>query len=184
MPTPTFSLYGRWALGSIALSLWLLACPGSIPDSKPFFAAREGIAIVEAAPTDATPNEPSETSSEISPESLPTEQIPESDLPAGCDPPKLFATSCTDAYCHDDVTKSASLDLKSTGIAARILGAESSICKGSKLLDPQAPLDGVFWKKISPPAPCGAPMPLGKDPLTTEAKDCLKAWLLSISKTP
>lgn len=178
MPTHTTSFFLRSSLGVLALSLLLAACPGKITDSKPFFSAREGITIVEGPTPDGSAPEP--TQETTTPEITLPETSPDNGLPAGCDPPKIFAASCADSYCHDDVTKSAGLDLKSSGMGARIVGADSTICSGQKLLDPQQPLEGVFWKKINPPAPCGAPMPLGKDALTTEAKECIKAWLQSL----
>ena len=168
------------ALGLLLSGVTSLACPGSIDDPAPFFAARERIAIVDSPPQENPPEVPDTIPTEQSAEPM-TEQFTENPLPTGCVPQEIFARSCLDSGCHNQASSAGSLDLESAGIAQRILSQPAVICKGSLLVDPNAPLEGIFWRKMAGPVPCGAPMPLGKPALTQDEKDCLQAWLLAIS---
>lgn len=105
----------------------------------------------------------------------------------------LFATkNCTLSGCHDSASGSAGLDLKSAGLADRLLnkgptagvGSVESSCvgMGKIYLKPNTnPSEGLLIDKLTANFGCGARMPQSGTPLTDSQMACVRSWALTVT---
>lgn len=103
------------------------------------------------------------------------------------------AKNCTLGGCHDSASGSAGLDLKSAGLAARLLdkgpaagvGSVESSCTGMSkvyLKGGSNPATGLLLDKLTPTfGGCGARMPSGGTPLTDSQMECVRSWALTVT---
>jgi hypothetical protein len=102
------------------------------------------------------------------------------------------AKQCTLSGCHDSAAGSAGLDLKSAGLADRLLGkgpvagvgSVPSSCAGLGkiyLLASRNPSMGLLIDKLTGNPGCGVRMPLGGSPLTTSQMECVRSWALTVT---
>jgi len=89
---------------------------------------------------------------------------------------RIFVESCRGTGCHSANGGQQDLDLVSPGVAARVVGVPGIGCV-SILADPANPEASLLYQKLSPTPPCGAPMPLGRAPLSDEDAACVLAWI-------
>jgi hypothetical protein len=95
---------------------------------------------------------------------------------ASCpDVPTLLAATCGSAGCHDATTKAESLDLVSSGVAARLIGVPSVEGTGL-LIAPSTPSQSVVYTKLLATPPFGARMPTG-NPLDAAHIQCVLDWV-------
>ena len=152
---------GRSALRASLLACLLssAACPGSLPDPAAFLDPDGGR---EAGSVDG-PSGAAEAS-------------------AACpDIPTLLAQTCGAVGCHDDMTRAEALDLKSAGVASRLVGVHASEGAGL-LIDPASPTTSVLYTKLLPTPPFGARMPT-PTPLDEATIQCVLAWVTSEAAT-
>lgn len=95
-----------------------------------------------------------------------------------CDVPALFARSCGSAACHNEADKNpaAGLDLISPGFEERLVLVNAKDCSGF-YADPSDPTESLLYTKVAGTSECGAPMPLGADPLTPAEVLCIRDWI-------
>ena len=95
---------------------------------------------------------------------------------SGCPdvPTTILAAKCGLSGCHAGATPAQGLDLKSDGVAARVVGVAAMVCKGT-LADPTAPEASVIYTKLTAPS-CGDQMPPGV-PLPNSEIACVKNWI-------
>ena len=105
-----------------------------------------------------------------------------------CDAPSVMVTKCGQPGCHSETAPQAGLDLKSTGVAARLLAApaagQNPSCTDDQrpaYLTPQSnPATGFLFTKLMPSPPCGLQMPeLGT--WTTSDASCLSQWATALT---
>lgn len=94
-----------------------------------------------------------------------------------CDVPKLFEERCGGAACHEGGNPASGLDLASPGVGDRVANVAGTNCSGV-LADPSNPTGSVIYTKVATAQPtCGAPMPIGRDPLDEAELTCLRDWI-------
>lgn len=90
----------------------------------------------------------------------------------------VFASaSCASASCHAPPASAGGLDLKSAGLAARVVGARAR--SGGPLADPARPDESTLYRKLlsdSPPAR----MPMGLPALDDATVACVRAWIAAL----
>jgi len=92
----------------------------------------------------------------------------------------IFAKNCTQAGCHSATDRAAQLDLASTGLEARLVGAPSATCADQVLVDPGHPERSFLFDKIDAETPaCGARMPIGKV-LSAGELGCVEQWITGL----
>src|SRR5690349_5861778 len=80
------------------------------------------------------------------------------DVGGPCDPKvAIFRNRCATSGCHDAATKKGGLDLVSSGLEQRLLGAMAT--GGGRLIDPNDPEQSVLYTKLKSPPPFGLAMP-------------------------
>jgi hypothetical protein len=89
---------------------------------------------------------------------------------------RIFAPSCGSSGCHGGTAPQQSLDLVSSGLAARVVGARGKTCSGT-LADPENPAGSLLYTKLLSPPACGAQMPLAQAPLSSADAACVLAWI-------
>jgi hypothetical protein len=92
---------------------------------------------------------------------------------------QIVDVSCATAGCHSASQPSAGLDLKSTGVASRLVDRPSAACAG-KVLVPSSADGGYFDEKLAPNPACGAQMPISAT-LTAEQVTCLEEWTRNLA---
>lgn len=98
--------------------------------------------------------------------------------PGACpDVPALIEAEC--GLCHGGDAPSADLDLISAGWEEDIVGAAGTQCLGV-LADPARPSESLLYTKLLPSPDCGAPMPMGADPLTEDEARCVRDWIAGL----
>jgi hypothetical protein len=107
--------------------------------------------------------------------------------PQVCDAAAVMVTKCGQPGCHSDSSPQGGLDLKSAGVAARLMAAPPAGANPSctddlrtAYLGPASdPSTGFLFQKMMTPPPCGSPMPqLGT--WTTMDADCLLEWATAV----
>jgi hypothetical protein len=99
---------------------------------------------------------------------------------ASCPPgfvEQLFQTRCA-GECHTGAEPEAGLDLTSTGVEARLIGAPSTttFCEGGVLIDPDSD-DHLLIDKLQQTPSCGARMPFGAEALSAGEIECVRRWV-------
>jgi hypothetical protein len=96
-------------------------------------------------------------------------------------PQSVFArvapTGCTTAGCHSAASKAGGLDLESSGLPARIVGAAATGGPGL-LIDPANPGASVMLAKLKTPPPFGGVMPPSA-PLDDATLACVQNWVFA-----
>jgi hypothetical protein len=146
--------------------------PGSRPDAAPGWEGRD-----TAAPWDAAPPPPDAMAA-----------APDLMQPPPPAPPDAAAASCTSAEalallnsrcggCHNPSSAAKGLDLRSTGLAARVVGVAST-CQGRPLLvaGPGSPTGHLLDKLDGAIPGCGNQMPFGMPALSPTEKTCVRDW--------
>lgn len=89
----------------------------------------------------------------------------------------IFLARCGSMECHDSVQPAAGLNLVSPGVADRLVGVAAKGCPGWLLVTPGAPADSLLVDKVAGSPSCGAPMPVGGEPLDDALLACLGGWI-------
>ena len=91
----------------------------------------------------------------------------------------LLAQRCTGSVCHSATAPANGLDLETPGAGDRMVNTPATGCTGHFLIDSTAPAQSLILAKLSGTEPdsCGAPMPLGQDPISPDEYDCVAAWV-------
>jgi hypothetical protein len=89
----------------------------------------------------------------------------------------LLKPRCADTICHATAAQNP-LDLEASGLPQRLIGQEASmLCADHQYINMDAPEESLILTKLETPAPCGAPMPLTGNPLTTAEKACILTYI-------
>ncbi len=96
----------------------------------------------------------------------------------------LFAPRCATAGCHDPIARAAGLDLRSPGVAGRVIGGRSTRCAGLPLADPFDPDGSLLLLKLFAEPPCGDRMPLRAPALSAAEVECVRAWITARGQLP
>ncbi|WP_437611756.1 nucleotide-binding protein [Sorangium sp. So ce834] len=108
-------------------------------------------------------------------------ETPDDRPPAGCaDVPSAFAERCGGASCHGPGEPAAALDLVTLGVGDRVVGRPAQSCAGV-LADPDRPEESVLYAKLTDAPSCGARMPLGGLPYSSEELACVAAWIAELA---
>lgn len=86
----------------------------------------------------------------------------------------LVAMRCATSGCHAATSPSASLDLATPGVLARLAGKPAS--GGGTLLVPGDPSTSVLYLKLTARPPFGARMPYGSS-LDDASTACIHDWI-------
>ncbi|WP_437815716.1 SBBP repeat-containing protein [Sorangium sp. So ce1078] len=106
---------------------------------------------------------------------------PDDRPPADCaDVPSVFAERCGGASCHGPGEPAAALDLVTLGVGARVAGRPAQSCAGV-LADPERPEESVLYVKLTDAPSCGARMPLGAAPYSSDELACVAAWIADLT---
>jgi len=105
-----------------------------------------------------------------------------------CDAPTIMVTKCGQAGCHSDSSPQGGLDLKSSGVAARLLAAPVAGANPSctddlrtAYLTPNSnPATGFLFQKMTSAPPCGLKMPELGDWFASDAS-CLQEWATALT---
>ncbi|MGE0321226.1 MAG: hypothetical protein AB7K71_16040 [Polyangiaceae bacterium] len=112
-----------------------------------------------------------------------------------CDPPnRIFAKTCGASSCHDEKKPEADLDLKSPGVAERLIDVpahcsqpdpndpEACVCPDRLLIDSQNPEASYLLEKVSQEVPeCDDRMPLLTSNLKSRDVECIRSWILEVT---
>ncbi|HEX7668350.1 MAG TPA: hypothetical protein VF395_02145 [Polyangiaceae bacterium] len=99
-----------------------------------------------------------------------------------CDATPVFARRCGTSGCHSGDLPAGSLDLKSVGLPARLVGIASTNkgCESRLLVDPGDVSKSFVLEKLENSMPkCGDPMPLVGN-LTAEELACIESYIASL----
>lgn len=90
----------------------------------------------------------------------------------------LLQQHCGTTGCHAGSAPEAQLDLKSSGIATRLLDmkAHTSACSGRLLIDTKDPDKSILYGKLTEPPTCGVRMPVGTA-LSDDDIECVRAFV-------
>jgi hypothetical protein len=99
----------------------------------------------------------------------------------------LMNKSCNVLGCHSASRPAGGLDLTEAAITQpaslvdKINAGDPTGCQASmfKLIDSREPEKSLIYRKLTPPAPCGASMPVGPALAATETA-CVLRWIKSI----
>jgi hypothetical protein len=105
-----------------------------------------------------------------------------------CDAQPIMVAKCGQPGCHSESIPQAGLDLKSAGVAARLLAAPVAGANASctddlrtAYLTPNSnPATGFFFQKLTSAPPCGLKMPELGD-LTANEMSCLQEWATAVT---
>ncbi|WP_441288667.1 nucleotide-binding protein [Sorangium sp. KYC3313] len=102
------------------------------------------------------------------------------DPQAACaDVPAVFAERCGGASCHGPGEPAAGLDLVTLGVGDRVAGRPATNCAGV-LADPDRPEESALYVRLTDAPSCGARMPLGGAPYSSEEIACVAAWIAEL----
>ncbi|WP_437591235.1 SBBP repeat-containing protein [Sorangium sp. So ce1000] len=100
---------------------------------------------------------------------------------AACaDVPAAFAERCGGASCHGPGEPAAGLDLVTLGVGDRVAGRPATSCAGV-LADPDRPEESALYVRLTDGSSCGARMPLGGAPYSSEEIACVAAWIAELT---
>lgn len=101
--------------------------------------------------------------------------MPASECPDVC---MLLEQRCGTSGCHSGSAPAGQLDLKSSGIATRLLDmkAHTSACSGRLLIDTKDPDKSILYGKLLASSACGPRMPVGL-PLGDDDIECVRAFV-------
>ena len=91
-------------------------------------------------------------------------------------PQTIFLPVCATALCHSAKDKTQGLDLQSTDVASRLVGAPSTEGPGL-LVDPSSPESSVLYTKVTASPPFGVRMPFNAPPLDDASVACVLQWI-------
>jgi hypothetical protein len=95
---------------------------------------------------------------------------------------EMFVPRCAGAGCHGSMGPALGLDLVSSGLEARLLGAPSIGCRGERLLVAGQPEQSELFRKVAHASPeCGARMPVALPAYGEADLECLRRWITSLS---
>ncbi|MEN9579858.1 MAG: hypothetical protein RJA70_2867 [Pseudomonadota bacterium] len=109
-------------------------------------------------------------------------------LPAACgdvprdlfgDPKKCGSSSCHGSEGQPPISAGRTdLGSKPDDVFKAMLGfkLKGGACEGRLVIDPLEPEASLLLAKLSEPAPCGLPMPLGSG-LGVQEKECIELWI-------
>jgi hypothetical protein len=144
----------------------IAACAGDLDDPQRF---------MDAAP-------PPVDAGKVDARTAPREAASQSD--ASCSPasaenvPKdVFVTACATAGCHNPVDLAGSLDLKSSGVASRLVGVQAHDGPGVYVATDGDPTKSDLYLLLTPSFPFDNQMPLGQPPLDAPTLGCVRAWI-------
>jgi hypothetical protein len=99
-----------------------------------------------------------------------------------CDATPVFAKVCGNAVCHSGDSPAGSLDLKSAGLPARLVGVHSTNmgCESRLLIDPNDTSKSFLLEKLLNTSPqCGDQMPQVGN-LTDEDLACIESYVAGL----
>jgi len=102
---------------------------------------------------------------------------------SGCDVPALLAERCGQNFCHGGDEPAELLDLRSSGVEARLVGvnAQSDGCTTRQLVAPGSAAQSFLLEKITNPIPqCGDPMPVVGE-LSSDELACIQSWVQGLA---
>jgi hypothetical protein len=142
--------------------------PAPTPDAMPAWDPPDA-----TAPWDAAPVAPDAMAQ------MPPPLMPDAAPPSACapGPDALMLLSMKCGGCHNPMNPAKGLDLRTMGLAVRVVDVPSS-CQGRPLvtMGPAGP-SGHLLDKLEGPVPgCGNQMPFGGPVLTAQEKACLREW--------
>jgi mono/diheme cytochrome c family protein len=145
--------------------------PASRPDAAPGWEGRD-----TAGPWDTAPPPPDAMAA--APDVMEPPPAPPDAAAAACAPADglaLLNSRC--GGCHNPGSAAKGLDLRSAGLAARVVGVAST-CQGRPLLVAgPGTLSGHLLDKLDGPIPgCGNQMPFGMPALSPSEKACVRDW--------
>jgi len=91
----------------------------------------------------------------------------------------LFADKC--GSCHGSDAAEAGLDLVSSGMTERLVGADASktgMCSGRVLISPVGAAH-LLTEKLGDAPACGDPMPVSGTLLTSAERACVETWVMA-----
>jgi hypothetical protein len=96
----------------------------------------------------------------------------------------IFVARCGVDGCHENRALAAGLDLRSSGVRARITNAASNVCSGRRVVVPGSPDTSLLVEKLGTSSACGDRMPLGAPPLSAAEIECVRAWVAAGTPAP
>ncbi|MEZ4408227.1 MAG: putative metal-binding motif-containing protein [Polyangiales bacterium] len=122
-------------------------------------------------------SEPTELVDDVDPDT-----VDASACPPGVDvEAELLRPRCATVGCHSARSNTASLDLETVGVAARLSGRVASTCPDRVLVVPGDPSASFVVQKLGPSPACGRRMPDGAQPLSVDEVACVRAWVLALA---